>query len=57
VPQHRTLKPAAVAALFERSEVTGPHTWDERKRHRIERRRAFPGRAIGATPVHSGMLG
>lgn len=56
VPQHRTLMPAAAASLFERAEVTGPHTWDERKRHRIERRRPFPGRAIGATPVHSGML-
>jgi len=56
VAQHRTLTPAAVASLLERAEVTGPHTWDERKRHRIERRRPFPGRAIGATPVHSGML-
>jgi len=57
VPQHRTLTPAAAASLFERAEVTGPHTWDERKRHRIERRHPFPGRAIGAAPVHSGMLG
>jgi hypothetical protein len=56
VPQHRTLTPTAAAALFERAEVTGPHTWDERKRHRIERRRPFPGRGIGAAPVHSGML-
>jgi hypothetical protein len=56
VPQHRALTPAAAASLLERAQVTGPHTWDERKRHRIERRRPFPGRAIGATPVHGGML-
>jgi len=54
---HRTLTPAAAAALVDRSEVTGPQTWDERKRYRIERRRPFPGRAIGTTPAHSGMLG
>jgi hypothetical protein len=56
VPQHRTLTPAAAASLLDRAEVTGPHTWEERKQHRIERRRPFPGHAIGATPVHSGML-
>jgi hypothetical protein len=56
VPQHRTLTPAAAAPLLDCAEVTGPHTWDERKRHRIERRRPFPGHAIGAAPVHGGML-
>lgn len=56
VPQHRTLTRAATASLLEHAEVTGPHTWDERKRHRIERRRPFPGHPIGATPVHHGML-
>jgi hypothetical protein len=56
VPQHRTLTPAAAASLLERAQVTGPHTWNERKRHRIERRRPFPGHAIAATPVHSGLL-
>jgi hypothetical protein len=55
VPQHRTLAAAAAAALLDRAQVTGPHTWDERKRHRIERRRPFPGQPIGATAVHSGM--
>ena len=34
--------------------LTGSHTWDQRKQHRIERRRPFPGRAIGATQAHSG---
>lgn len=57
MPPHRTLTHSAAAALVDRSEVTGPHTWDERKRLRIERRRPFPGRAIGATPAHSGALG
>jgi hypothetical protein len=57
VPQHRSLTLAAAAALLEHAEVTGPQTWDERKRHRIELRRPFPGRAIGATPVHGGMFG
>ena len=57
VPMRRTLTPAAAASLIDRAEVTGPHTWDERKRHRIERRRPFPGHAIGATAVHGGMLG
>lgn len=57
VPQHRSLTPPAAASLFESAVVTGPHTWDERKRHRIERQHPFPGRAIGATPVHIGMLG
>jgi hypothetical protein len=57
VPQHRELPPAAASALVERSEVTGPHTWDQRKQRRIERRRPFRGRAIGVTQSHSGALG
>lgn len=57
VPEYRTLTLATAEALLDRAAVTGPHTWDERKRHRIERRRPFPGRAIGATAVHGGMLG
>lgn len=57
LPQHCGLTTATAAALLDRAQVTGPHTWDERKRHRIERRRPFPGRAIGATAVHGGMLG
>jgi len=56
LPQHQTLTYAAAASLLDRAEVSGPHTWDERKRHRIERRRPFPGHAIGATPVHGSML-
>jgi len=55
-PQYRQLSPAAVTSLLERSHVTGPHTWDQRKRHRIERRRPFPGHVIGATHTHSGVL-
>lgn len=65
-------KPAPVATLWQADAIlvtrgrepvdrlrcaTGPHTWDERKRHRIERRRPFPGRALGVTAAHSGMLG
>lgn len=57
VPQHCALTPAAAESLLDRCEATGPHTWEERKRRRIERRRPFPGRAIGALPVHSGMAG
>lgn len=56
LPQHRTLTRAAAASLLEHAQLTGPHTWDERKRHRIERRRPFPGRAVGDAPAHSGML-
>ena len=56
LPQHRALTRAATASLLEHAQLTGPHTWDERKRHRIERRRPFPGRAIDAAAAHSGML-
>lgn len=52
--QHRTLSTADAALLFERAAVTGPHTWDQRKQYRIERRRPFPGWVIGTTPIHSG---
>jgi hypothetical protein len=54
LPQHRQLTRAAGTSLLDRADVTGPHTWDQRKQHRIERRRPFPGRAIGATQAHSG---
>ncbi|MFO1219903.1 MAG: hypothetical protein U1E89_16170 [Burkholderiaceae bacterium] len=54
LPQVRTLLPADVASLFERTAVTGPHTWEQRKQYRIERRRPFPGWALGATPMVSG---
>jgi hypothetical protein len=56
VPQHRQLTPAAAASLFDRADVTGPHTWDQRKQHRIERRRPFPGRVIGAAQAHSSAM-
>jgi hypothetical protein len=49
VPQHRQLTLAAARSLLERCDVTGPHTWDQRKLVRIERRRPFPGRVMGAT--------
>jgi hypothetical protein len=52
--QYQTLSPADAALLFERAAVTGPHTWDQRKQYRIERRRPFPGWGIGATPIHGG---
>ncbi|HET7528199.1 MAG TPA: hypothetical protein VFK10_19820, partial [Burkholderiaceae bacterium] len=54
--QHRTLSPADAALLFERAAVTGPHTWDQRKQYRIERRRPFPGWVSGATPINRGAL-
>jgi hypothetical protein len=56
VPQHLALAPAAAAAVLERSSATGPHTWDQRKQRRIERRRPFPGHVIGAAHSHSGAL-
>lgn len=56
VPQHRQLTTAAVGSLLERSEATGPHTWDQRKQFRIERRRPFRGRTVTATQVHSSAL-
>jgi hypothetical protein len=49
LPQHRQLTPAAARSLLDPSDVTGPHTWDQRKQHRIERRRPFPGRAVDST--------
>lgn len=57
LPQHCTLTPTAVAALLDRAVPSGPHTWDQRKQHRIERRRPFRGHAIAAKPVHAGMVG
>ena len=55
VPAYEAITRAAAGALLEHAQVTGPHTWDERKRYRIERRRPFRGHAIGATPLHSGL--
>ena len=56
LPQHCTLTPTAVATLLDRTVPSGPHTWEQRKQHRIQRRRPFPGHTIAATPVHSGMF-
>jgi hypothetical protein len=56
LPPHRPLALADVATLLERADATGPHTWDQRKRHRIERRRPFPGHAIVAPALHGSML-
>lgn len=55
VPPYEAIACAAAGALLEHAQVTGPHTWDERKRYRIERRRPFRGHAIGATPLHTGL--
>jgi len=57
VPPHQTMTPAAAAALLAGAALSGPHTWDQRKQHRIERRRPFPGRSINATPVHGAAVG
>jgi hypothetical protein len=51
IPQHLALSRADAAMLFERAAVTGPHTWDQRKQYRVERRRPFPGWATSATPI------
>jgi hypothetical protein len=56
VPQHRQLTAAAARALFERADATGPHTWDQRKQVRIERRRLFPGRMAVATQARSSAM-
>ncbi|HSW26778.1 MAG TPA: hypothetical protein VLJ62_28745 [Burkholderiaceae bacterium] len=48
LPLHCTLTHAVVSALLDRAELTGPHTWEQRKQHRIERRRPFRGQAIAA---------
>lgn len=53
-PQHLRLTPSAAVALFERSELSGPHTWEQRKQYRIERRRLFPGRSFSAASPHLG---
>lgn len=55
LPEHCRLSPADAASLLERADVTGPHTWDQRKQYRIERRRPFPGWAIGAAPMHGAL--
>ncbi len=57
VSPHQVVPRATVAAMFEPADLSGPHTWEQRKQHRIERRRPFPGRPIAATPAHSGALG
>lgn len=46
VPLHRSLTTALAADLLAHAAISGPHTWDQRKRLRIERRRPFPGRAL-----------
>lgn len=55
VPQHAAVTRTVAGALLEHAQLTGPHTWDERKRYRIERRRPFRGHAIGATALHGGL--
>jgi hypothetical protein len=52
--QYQVLSPADASLLLERAEVTGPHTWDQRKQYRIDRRRPFPGWVVGATPIQGG---
>jgi hypothetical protein len=57
LPHHCCLTSTAVATLLDRAVPSGPHTWDQRKQRRIERRRPFRGHAIGAASVHSAVLG
>jgi hypothetical protein len=56
LPQHCTLTSTAVATLLDRAVPSGPHTWDQRKQRRIERRLPFRGQAIAVRPVHAGMV-
>lgn len=55
LPRYKVVPRAASSAWLEHAQVTGPHTWDERKHYRIERRRPFRGHAIATTPLHSGL--
>ena len=55
LPPYQQLTPAQAGALFERSAVTGPHTWDRRKQYRFERQRPFGGRQVGATQVQGSL--
>jgi len=56
LPQHCTLTSTAAATLLDRAVPSGPHTWEQRKQRRIERRRPFRGQPIAAAPVHAGMI-
>ncbi len=56
LPQYLQLTPTAASLLFERSQASGPHTWDQRKQFRVERRRPFPGRVVGAAHAHGRAL-
>lgn len=49
LPQHCSLTYTVVSALLDRAEPKGPHTWEQRKQYRIERRRPFRGHAIALT--------
>ncbi len=55
VPPYQQLTPAQADALFQRSDVTGPQTWDQRKQYRFERQRPFGGRQVGATQVQGSL--
>jgi hypothetical protein len=55
-PLHRQLTLAAARSLLEHSDISGPHTWDQRKQVRIERRRPFPGRVAAATQAANNVM-
>lgn len=55
-PPHLQLTPAVAKTLFQRSDATGPHTWDQRKQYRFERQRPFGGRQVGATQVQGSLM-
>jgi hypothetical protein len=55
VPPYQPLTLAQANALFQRSDVTGPQTWDQRKQYRFERQRAFGGRQVGAMQVQGSL--
>ena len=56
VPPYQQLTPEQAKSLFQCSDVTGPHTWDQRKQYRFERQRPFGGRQVGATQVQGSLM-
>ncbi len=55
-PAHLQLTPAAAKHLFQCTDATGPHTWEQRKQYRFERQRPFGGRHVGATQVQGSLM-
>jgi hypothetical protein len=54
-PPYQQLTPEQASAVYRRSDVTGPHTWDQRKQYRFRRERPFGGRHVGAMQVQGSL--